>query len=264
MSMPGMEVLWNEAVGGGDAPPTAEHGGEADQKDSVDSSPGDGDGIWQERAAWYRAAVDAWYGASREGSPGGERQARPADIGDLPDIAARHPGDYVPPRPEAPVARPEELAGWLGGVNPDKGDPGRGNNCGECARAVARTWFGDTVAVAAAMADGGAAGEPAGRMAEWAGRAPAPVSMAEIGERLAALGPGSLAVVGADWRSGGGHWFNAVNDRGAVLAVDGQRGRCGPWPPSAAGVRFDEGDMRYSDAIFFTPDGKVVHDDHPR
>ncbi len=41
-------------------------------------------------------------------------------------------------------------------------------------------------------------------------------------------------------------------------------GRSGPWPPSAAGIRFDEGDMRYSDAIFFTPDGKVVRDDHPR
>ncbi|MGD0703120.1 MAG: toxin glutamine deamidase domain-containing protein [Trebonia sp.] len=255
-----MEVLWDEAGGGRDAPP-AGHGGAA-QEDSRDGWPETGGGTAQQRAAWYRAAVDACYGASREEPGGGERSA---SISDLPDIAARHSGDYVPAAgPERAVVRPQELAGWLGDVNPDKADPGRGNNCGECSRAVARTWFGDTVAVAAAMADGGAAGEPAGRMAEWAGRAPAPMSMAQIGERLAVLGPGSLAVVGADWKTGGGHWFNAVNDRGNVLAVDGQRGRCGPWPPSVAGVRFDEGDMRYSDAIFFTPDGKVVRDDHPR
>jgi hypothetical protein len=262
--MPGMEVLWDEA-GGGDAAPPADQGvGRGEGDHSGERRPEAGDGVWQERATRYRAAVDACYGACA-GLPSGDRPASPSDIGDRPDIAARYPGDYLPAAgPEVPAARPEQLEGWLGGVNPDKGDPGRGNNCGECARAVASTWFGDTVAVAAAMADGGAAGEPAGRMAEWAGRAPAPVSMAGIGERLAVLGPGSLAVVGADWRFGGGHWFNAVNDAGTVLAVDGQRGRCGPWPPSAAGVRFDEGDMRYSDAIFFTPDGKVVHDDHPR
>jgi hypothetical protein len=33
-------------------------------------------------------------------------------------------------------------------------------------------------------------------MVEWAGRAPEPASMADIGRRLAELGPGSSAVVG--------------------------------------------------------------------
>ena len=72
---------------------------------------------------------------------------------------------------------------------------------------------------------------PAGGRAEWAGRPPVRATMAEIGQRLEQLGPGSSAVVGCDRKGGGGHWFNAVNDAGRALAVDGQRNRVGPWPP---------------------------------
>jgi hypothetical protein len=98
-------------------------------------------------------------------------------------------------------------------------------------------------------------------MAEWAGQKPVPTSMGEIGRRLAELGAGSLAIVGFDRYSGGGHWFNAVNHDGTVLAIDGQSGKLGTWPPTSLGSGFDERKMRYSDAIFFTPDGKVVRDD---
>jgi hypothetical protein len=91
------------------------------------------------------------------------------------------------------------------------------------------------------------------------GRAAAgPCAMAQIGRRLAELGPGSSAIVGCDWAGGGGHWFNAVNDAGTVLAVDGQRNRAEPWPPSYRGVRFEETEMTYSDALYFDPDGKAV------
>jgi Papain fold toxin 1, glutamine deamidase len=82
--------------------------------------------------------------------------------------------------------------------------------------------------------------------------------MTEIGRTLGDLGPGSLAVVGCDWKTGGGHWFNAVNDEGTVKAVDGQSGCIEAWPPTNAGLGFDENRMRYSDAVYFTGDGKVV------
>jgi hypothetical protein len=82
--------------------------------------------------------------------------------------------------------------------------------------------------------------------------------MSEIQQRLGDLGLGSSAIVGCDWKHGGGHWFNAINDGGTVKAVDGQSGNVEAWPPSAQGLGFDETDMRYSDAIFFTADGKVA------
>lgn len=172
-----------------------------------------------------------------------------------PDIAVRYPGDYVPasdppPDVDGPHERPEA---WAGDINPADGD----NNCGECARAVDSTWNGNPAA-AAAMSDADAPGEPVARMREWAGQEPAAASMSDVGRRLEELGPGSSAVVGCDWKDGGGHWFNAVNDGGTVKAVDGQSGTVEGWPPSAGGLGFDETDMRHSDAIFFTADGKVV------
>jgi hypothetical protein len=82
--------------------------------------------------------------------------------------------------------------------------------------------------------------------------------MSEIRQRLDDLGPGSSAVVGCDWNAGGGYWFTAVNDGGTVKAVDGQKGRVETWPPSTHGLKFDETMMSYSDAIYFTADGKVA------
>jgi papain fold toxin 1 (glutamine deamidase) of polymorphic toxin system len=172
-----------------------------------------------------------------------------------PDMAARYPADYVPASgPPPDVAGPHERPeAWAGGINPDNGD----NNCGECARAVDSTWNGNPAA-AAAMSDADAPGEPVARMAEWSGQEPTAASMSDVGRKLEELGPGSSAVVGCDWKDGGGHWFNAVNDGGAVKAVDGQSGSVEGWPPSPDGLGFDETDMRQSDAVFFTADGKVA------
>jgi Papain fold toxin 1, glutamine deamidase len=91
-----------------------------------------------------------------------------------------------------------------------------------------------------------------------------PVSIADIGHRLEKLGPGSSAIIGCGWSPSriGGHWFNAVNDSGAIKAVDGQTARIELWPPSASVLGFDETMMKLSDAIFFTPDGKVARNDH--
>ena len=85
-----------------------------------------------------------------------------------------------------------------------------------------------------------------------------PASMADIQAQLEQLGPGSSAIAGCDWQDGGGHWFNAVSDGGTVKAVDGQPGRVGAWPSSADGAGLDPGIMHSSDAIYFTPDGKVI------
>jgi hypothetical protein len=88
--------------------------------------------------------------------------------------------------------------------------------------------------------------------------------MADVGRRLEELGPGSSAIVGCDWAAPrlGGHWFNAVNDAGKIKAVDGQTSKVEPWPPTTRGLEFDESMMRLSDALFFTPTGKVIRNDH--
>jgi hypothetical protein len=178
------------------------------------------------------------------------------------DVASQYPAEYVPsvdapPKIDGPHQSPET---WIDDINPGgPGMPGKNNNCGECSRAVDTTWGGKPTA-AAALADPYSDGEPTYRMTEWVGTPPVKASLAEIGRRLAELGPGSSAVVGCDWRSAGGHWFNAINDGGTVKAVDGQRGRVEIWPPSVRGFGFDESIMRSSDAIFFTADGKTAEE----
>ena len=95
------------------------------------------------------------------------------------------------------------------------------------------------------------------------GAATDPASMADVGRRLRELGPGSSAVVGFDKRGDIGHWFNAVNHAGTILAVDGQSSKLEKWPLSKNRLGFDESEMSGSDAIYFTADGEVVRDDHP-
>jgi hypothetical protein len=190
---------------------------------------------------------------------GGAKATTDNPVTGRPDIAARYPADYVPSSDPAPsVDRPHESPEkWADGINPGWPVPERENNCGECARAVDSTWNGKGAA-AAAMSDPEAAGESVARMTEWAGEAQTRASMSEVQQQLNDMGPGSSAVVLSCWDGGGAHWFNAVNDGGTVKAIDGQSGTTETWPPSASGLGFDEGDMRYSGAIFFTADGKVV------
>jgi len=222
--------------------------------------PGDGDDSrWTDPAEQAQGMARGEYADYVQQGPAAEGDDDGSANAERPDMAARYPADYIPapdspPHVEGPHERPD---GWAGEINPDRHAPGRDNNCGECSRAVNSTWDGKP-AVAAAMSDPDAPGEPVDRMTDWAGQASATASMSEIQQRLGDLGPGSSAVVGCDWKHGGGHWFNAINDKGTVKAVDGQSGNVETWPPSARGLGFDETDMRYSDAIFFTADGKVA------
>jgi len=181
-----------------------------------------------------------------------------------PDIHDRYPPDYKlaqeaqPPGIDGPHESPEK---WLDAINPGNADKGRRFNCGDCSRSVDSTWHGYP-AVAAAIDYPRLRGELPSRMTEWAAVPPRPASMADIEQGLSDLGPGSSAVVGCDWKTGGGHWFNALNEGGTVKAVDGQSGKVEAWPPTLKGLGYDESWMRHSDAIFFTPDGKVVKHDH--
>jgi hypothetical protein len=181
-----------------------------------------------------------------------------------PDIHARYPADYKP-APDAPlpaIEGPHESPDvWVDAINSDKSGDGRMLNCGDCSRCVDGTWHGFP-AVAAAVNYPQYVGDNPARMAEWAGVDPIHASMAEVRQRLDELGPGSSAIVGCDWKNGKGHWFNGINDGGAVKAVDGQHGLVESWPPTLSGIGFDESQMSYSDAIYFTPDGKVVRHDH--
>jgi hypothetical protein len=77
-------------------------------------------------------------------------------------------------------------------------------------------------------------------------------------DRAAPARARSSAVVGFDRADAPGHWFNAVNYQGSVLAVDGQGARFQDWPPSRDGLGFDESEMSHSDSIYFTPDGKAA------
>lgn len=219
------------------------------------------------------ALPDAADGSRDEAGPGTQVEAehhRPDEPLEKsrpghPDVHDRYPADYklapdaLPPRIDGSHESPEK---WLDAINPDKADDGRSFNCGDCSRSVDSTWHGFP-AIAAAIDYPRLEGELPSRMTEWAGVPPKTASMADINQRLGDLGPGSSAVVGCDWKTGGGHWFNAVNDGGTLKAVDGQSGKVEAWPPTRKGLGYDESRMWHSDAIYFTPDGKVVRHDHP-
>jgi Papain fold toxin 1, glutamine deamidase len=221
-------------------------------------------GTRRECALAYRVTVDAVYaGATRAAAPEAAKPASAIEAARRPDMAERHQDRYTrpadpPPRVEGPGEHP---ARWVGDIYPGRNRHQRPNNCGECARAADSTWHGAPTA-AAELANRRVGGERPAVMTEWAGRAPEPASMADIAQRLRELGPGSSAVVGFDREDAPGHWFNAVNHEGTVLAVDGQSGRFEDWPPSRDGLGFDESGMSYSDAVYFTPEGKVVRNDH--
>jgi hypothetical protein len=216
----------------------------------------------------YRDKVDAAYAraamhAKGESTPPGDDKSADSPEATRPDFAERYPNRYTRTDDPLPrIDRPgEHPSRWIADIYPARERRVRPNNCGECARAVDNTWHGDPTA-ASELANLKLGGERPAVMREWAGQAPEPASMSEVERRLRELGPGSSAVVGFDRDNAPGHWFNAVNHEGTVLAVDGQGGRFEEWPPSNDGLGFDESGMSYSDALFFTVDGKVVPSDH--
>jgi hypothetical protein len=264
---PEMYRTWDTALGKPDAAKTADATKPADTRKPADTgetadageTAGAGEAGDQEAGrAWFpgkrgrdRVADDSGGDSADDARP------RPG----LPDVVACYPGEYArsdkkPPRVDKPHTSPED---WVKDTNSGNLRRSRNSNCGECARAVDSTWHGYPT-VAAALTSPGAGGEKISRMIEWAGAEPTRASMADVGQRLRELGPGSSALVACLWADReGGHWFNGLNDAGTVKAVDGQSGEVESWPPTGRGLGFDQSDMQDSCAIFFGPDGKVKH-----
>ncbi|SNQ50422.1 hypothetical protein FRACA_460012 [Frankia canadensis] len=179
----------------------------------------------------------------------------------MDDVWRRYPGEYLLPEPKSDVAGGRRApAEWVREVNPEPEADGRGYNCGECTRAVELSWRGEP-STAAALADPEVQGESIDRMREWAGSTERRTSSAGIERDLQNAGPGSSALVLVRWRTGGAHWFNAVNDGGRVLAVDGQEGAAEPWPPTEAITGFSDRRIAHYYSILFDGDGRPVRED---
>ncbi|MGH9213390.1 MAG: toxin glutamine deamidase domain-containing protein [Acidimicrobiales bacterium] len=149
---------------------------------------------------------------------------------------------------------------WIVDRNPGYPDAGRMTNCGDCTRASELTWRGiDTQA--GAHTDPPSGGEPLVVMDRWSPGERVVTSYDGIKDRLEALGPGSSALVAAYWKRGGGHWFNAFNDNGVVVAADGQSARSEPWPPTPAGLGIRPERIEKLEAIVVDQSGRHLHDD---
>jgi len=173
----------------------------------------------------------------------------------------KHPDEYIPPgegvpKPDVPT-RFRDPRDWINEINPDPDAPGRDNNCGECARATELSWRA-VPAISASYGYPESGGEFDARMEEWSRSDLRPASLEDIGDRLTEQGAGSSALVAVGWRVGGGHWFNAVNYNGEVLAVDGQAGTVESWPPTRKVSGVDNSLINESLAITFDKDGRIV------
>lgn len=161
------------------------------------------------------------------------------------------------------VARLEEPSAWISTRNPGSPiDAGRLSNCGDCARATESRWRGvEATAASCRSLDG----EPDEVMRAWSPGALVETDLATIQQRLRDLGPGASAIVGIEWADRpGGHWVNAFNDRGIIVAADGQQGVVGSWPPDEGRFGFDAADLRTVEAILVAPDGTHLGRDHHR
>lgn len=124
---------------------------------------------------------------------------------------------------------------WLDDINPnydpfDTTSP-YSTNCGSCAYAVHQRLDGDDSACASAEnislnSD----------MEALTGMEQVPMLPIEIESRLLEEGDGAHAIIGIDRAEGPGHWFNAANIDGKVVAIDGQTGTISDWPPDYGDV----------------------------
>ena len=131
--------------------------------------------------------------------------------------------------------RLREIDSWIGEINPnfdpfDVESP-YCNNCGSCAYAVYRRLQGDTDIAASAMNIGYNA-----QMEALTGLKQVPLSPEMIQEYLLEQGSGAHAIIGVDRAYGPGHWFNAANIDGRIVAIDGQNGTVTGWPPDYGNV----------------------------
>ena len=129
----------------------------------------------------------------------------------------------------------ENLDGWLKDINPNFDpfdvDSPYSNNCGSCAYAVYQRLEGNPDICATAEIIGYNS-----EMEALTGMEQVSMSPQEIEERLLEQGTGSHAIIGIDRAEGPGHWFNAANIDGKIVAIDGQDGSITDWPPDYGNV----------------------------
>lgn len=138
---------------------------------------------------------------------------------------------------EVSEVRPiDEMDKWLEDINPnfdpfDINSP-YCNNCGSCAYAVYQRLEGNNEICATAENIGYNE-----QMEALTGMEQVSMSPQEIEARLLEQGDGAHAIIGIDRVTGPGHWFNAANIGGKVVAIDGQSGEITDWPPDYGNVK---------------------------
>lgn len=130
----------------------------------------------------------------------------------------------------------DEMDKWLEDINPnfdpfDINSP-YCNNCGSCAYAVYQRLEGNNEICATAENIGYNE-----QMEALTGMEQVSMSPQEIEARLLEQGDGAHAIIGIDRVTGPGHWFNAANIGGKVVAIDGQSGEITDWPPDYGNVK---------------------------
>lgn len=129
----------------------------------------------------------------------------------------------------------ENINNWIEDINPnfDEFDIESPycNNCGSCAYSVYQRLEGDSEACASADNIGFNS-----EMEALTGMEQVAMPPEEIEQRLLEQGAGSHAIIGIDRSEGQGHWFNAANIDGRIVAIDGQTGTITDWPPDYGNV----------------------------
>ena len=130
----------------------------------------------------------------------------------------------------------DEIGDWLEDINPNFDpfdiDSPYCNNCGSCTYAVYQRLEGNSNDICATAENIGYNEE----MEALTGMEQVSMSPEEIQSRLLEAGDGAHAIIGIDRAVGPGHWFNAANIGGKVVAIDGQSGEIRDWPPDYGDV----------------------------
>ena len=157
----------------------------------------------------------------------------PADITDAAATDAQIPQDVQ--TLDNFDAAAADVNDWISEINPNFDpydlDSAYDNNCGSCAFAVYQRFEGNTDIVASA--ENIATIE---EMNALTGMEQVTMTPEEIQQTLLDQGNGAHAIIGIDRADGPGHWFNAANIDGKVVAIDGQTGEISDWPPDYGDV----------------------------
>jgi hypothetical protein len=152
------------------------------------------------------------------------------------EFRLRHSDEFLEPMSRArSVERFQDPRSNVERVNPDYAlDRSNQVNCADCARCYEATWRGQQQEAAGRAYQVGSSGglevrgEPPEMTEEWAHEEFKPTTPGELRQALEQGGHGSSAIIGSQFEDGA-HAYNAVNYRGEILTVDGQRGEVYPY-----------------------------------